>query len=84
MEDLIETVGGLPLALKLTAAQLQIYPIAEIIKEFKQAGNGIESIYRFLYWKIWNSLSDSSRKLLFTFLTLDPEGEETKLHCFNE
>jgi len=78
VEDLIETVGGLPLALKLIAAQIHLYPIAEIITEFKQAKNGVESIYRFLYWKIWNSLSESSRKLLFTFLTLNPEGEDSE------
>ncbi len=78
LEDLFRTVGGLPLALKLIAAQIQLNPIAEIIDEFKKAERGKESIYRFLYWKIWNSLSNPSRRLLFTFLTVDPEGEDSK------
>lgn len=76
--ELFKTVGGLPLALKLIAAQMQLNPVSEIINEFKKAERGKESIYRFLYWKIWNSLSDSSRRLLFTFLTADPEGEDSK------
>ena len=56
LENLFRTVGGLPLALKLVAAQVQLNPLAEIINEFKKAERGKESIYRFLYWKIWNSL----------------------------
>lgn len=78
LEDLFRTVGGLPLALKLIAAQMQLNPVAEIINEFKKAERGKESIYRFLYWKIWNSLTNTSRRLLFTFLTADPEGEDSK------
>ena len=76
MEALISTVGGLPLALKLVAAQTRLSSVAEIINEFKNAEGGKESIYRFLYWKIWHSLSNPSRRLLFTFLTADPEGED--------
>lgn len=78
LEDIFETVGGLPLAVKLIATQIHLHPITEIIKEFKQAGKGVDSIYRFLYWKIWNSLSEPARKLLFTFLTLNPEGEDSE------
>ncbi len=77
MEALIGTVGGLPLALKLIAAQTRLCSVSEILKEFKNAEGEKESIYRFLYWKIWNSLSDPSRRLLFTFLTADPEGEDS-------
>lgn len=77
LEDLFITVGGLPLALKLVAAQTRLSSVAEIIKEFKSAQGEKESIYRFLYWKIWNSLSEPSRRLLFTFLTADPEGEDS-------
>lgn len=78
MEALFRTVGGLPLALKLVAAQSRLTSVAEIIKEFKNAARDKESIYRFLYWKIWNSLDDTSRRLLFTFLTADPEGEDSR------
>lgn len=77
MEELFRTVGGLPLALKLVAAQTRLTSVAEIIQEFKNAARDKESIYRFLYWKIWNSLGDTSRRLLFTFLTADPEGEDS-------
>lgn len=78
LAEIVETVGGLPLAIKLIATQIHLYPISEIIKEFQQAGKGVDSVYRFLYWKIWNSLSEPSRKLLFTFLTLNPEGEDSE------
>jgi LuxR family glucitol operon transcriptional activator len=78
MVNLYQTVGGLPLALKLVAAQLHLSTVAEIVNEFKQAKLGKEAIYRFLYWKIWNALDDDARRLLFTFLISDPEGEDSQ------
>lgn len=58
------------------AAQLNLRPLAEILQEFKNAENGLEGFYRYIYWKIWQQLSDAARRLLLSFLSADPEGED--------
>lgn len=74
--DLYSVIGGIPLAIKLVAAQLHIRPLAEILKEFKNANRGVEDFYRYIYWKIWQDLSDPAHRLLLSFLSADPEGED--------
>lgn len=73
---LYEVVGGIPLAIKLAAAQLMLRPLHEILTSLQQADHGTDKLYRYLYWQTWNSLGDSSKRLLLTFLTADPEGED--------
>ena len=78
LEILFKTVGGLPLALKLVAAQVQLNPVAEIMNEFKRQKEEknqftVSCIGRFgILYLI--PLED----VLFTFLTADPEGEDTR------
>ncbi len=75
-DELYRVVGGLPLALKLVAAQLYLRPLSEILAGFREASVGIDNLYRYLYWQTWQSLDDSARQLLLSFLPSDPEGED--------
>lgn len=74
--DLYTVIGGLPLAIKLVAAQLFLRPLSDILKDFRQAKVSTESLYRYLYWQTWHSLGDPARRLLLSFLLSDPEGED--------
>ncbi|NTU74848.1 MAG: hypothetical protein HGA86_01865 [Anaerolineaceae bacterium] len=74
-DELYRMVGGLPLAIKLVAAQLPLRPAQAILDGFRNAKGGTEGLYRYLYWQTWQMLSDTARRLLLTFLPSDPEGE---------
>jgi len=74
--DLYQVVGGIPLAIKLAAAQLSLRPLHEIVKNLRQASMGTDQMYRYLYWQTWQALSDPSRLLLLSFLSADAEGED--------
>ncbi|MEA4906069.1 MAG: NB-ARC domain-containing protein [Anaerolineaceae bacterium] len=75
-EQLYRLVGGVPLAVKLVAAQLPLHPLAEILERFSRARAGMDELYRYLYWQTWQSLGDDARRLLLAFLPTDPEGED--------
>ncbi len=74
--QLYELVGGIPLAIKLVAAQVMIRPLDQILSGFRQAKTGMENLYRYLYWEAWQILSENARQLLLSFLASDPEGED--------
>ena len=74
--ELYELIGGVPLAIKLVAAQLQLRTLEAILDGFRQAKGSIDELYRYLYWETWQLLSDPARHLLLTFLPADPEGED--------
>ncbi len=69
-------IGGVPLAIKLVAAQLSLQPLQDILDGFRRAGQGMQDFYRYLYWQTWQSLSDPARRLLLSFLPANPEGED--------
>lgn len=72
-----QVVGGLPLALKLLAAQLGDLPLEHILEGLKVARRqGPERIYEFIYHRTWRLLSDPARHLLLTMLLVSPEGED--------
>ena len=73
--ELYELVGGVPLAIKLIAAQLQLRTLDAILIGFRQAKGNTDDLYRYLYWQTWQLLGDTARHLLLTFLPADPEGE---------
>ncbi len=74
--QLYETIGGIPLALKLAASQLTLHPLQELIESIRGACHGIDGLFHFLYRQTWQNLSDSGRRLLLTFLPANPEGED--------
>lgn len=75
-ESLYGSIGGIPLALKLAAAQLSLRPLAEILEGFRATRPGVEGLYHYLYWQTWQALDDPARRLLLSFLPADPEGED--------
>lgn len=75
-DQLYELVGGIPLAIKLVAAQVMIRPLEQILTGFRQAKAGMDNLYRYLYWEAWQLLGENTRHLLLSFLASDPEGED--------
>ncbi|PKO19107.1 MAG: hypothetical protein CVU39_00720 [Chloroflexi bacterium HGW-Chloroflexi-10] len=75
-EQLYQLVGGIPLALKLVSAQLKLRPLSVILTGFQKAQGGMDKLYRYLYWEAWQFLSERARRLMLSFLTSDPEGED--------
>ena len=73
--ELYELVGGVPLAIKLIAAQLHLRTLDTILDGFRLAKGSMDNLYRYLYWQTWQLLGDPARHLLLTFLPADPEGE---------
>ncbi|MBI5298561.1 MAG: hypothetical protein HY869_24060 [Chloroflexi bacterium] len=72
-----ETVGGLPLALKLIAAQ--IYDLSEeyALKRLSQVspGRSARALYTYIYKQTWRSLMETSRQLLLSMLLVSPSGD---------
>ena len=73
--ELYDLVGGIPLAIKLIAAQLNLRTLDTILDGFRQAKGSMDALYRYLYWQAWQLLGDPTRHLMLTFLPTDPEGE---------
>jgi hypothetical protein len=74
--SLYQLIGGLPLAIKLVAAQLHLMPLSVILDGFLNAQGSSDGLYHYLYWQTWNVLSTPARRLLLSFLPADPEGED--------
>lgn len=74
--ELYHVIGGLPLAIKLVAAQLKLHTLDEILAGFRSAQAGTDGLYRFLYWQTWHSLREPAKQLLLSFLAANPEGED--------
>ncbi len=77
VQQLYDLVGGLPLALKLVAAQLAFLPLAHVLEGLKQAdAHTPEAMYTYIYRHNWLQLGSSARDLLLTMLTISPDGED--------
>lgn len=60
-----QLTGGNPLALKLVAGLVQVFPLSEILTDFKDVESvPILEFYNFIYRRVYNSLSDDARRLL--------------------
>lgn len=60
-----QVVGGNPLALKLVVGLIKVLPLAQILRNLKQAqGESIEQLYTFIYWQAWNALSNTAQQVL--------------------
>ena len=50
---------------KLMIGLLDVLPLSVVLNEFKKAQlEDVESMYKYIYWKAWNSLSDPAKSLL--------------------
>ena len=60
-----EVAGGNPLALKLLVGQMHTLSLSRVVDALRQArGQKIEELYRFIYWRSWQLLSDEARQVL--------------------
>ena len=76
MLAIYQAIGGLPLALKLVAAQLGELPLNHILAGLVSARHkSTEQMYDFIYRHTWRLLSDTARQLLLTMLLVSPDGE---------
>ncbi len=77
LDDIFGVVGGLPLALKLIAAQLGRLPLSHILHNLQAAQSSTtEALYTFIYRHTWMLLDEPSRQLLMNMLLVSPEGED--------
>lgn len=72
MSQIYQVVGGLPLALKLLAAQLGHFPPAYLLDRL--SGLNQADIYSFIYRHSWDKLEQPARRLLTPLYDLAPEG----------
>ena len=64
-KEIYAVTGGNPLALKLVISLIDVMPLAEIFTGMTKSRQGpIEELYRHIYWKAWQSLSDRAHSLL--------------------
>lgn len=83
MAALHAVVGGMPLALKLVAAQMSHWPLAVLLENLRTAhahahAHAPEGLYTFIYRRSWLALGDPARMLLLSMLPLASDGEDVE------
>jgi hypothetical protein len=79
LDAIYEVVGGLPLALRLVAAQLNHLPLAYILDGLQSASSQAgTSLYTFIYRGAWMLLDEPARQLLTSMLLVSPNGEDAE------
>ncbi|NHZ71884.1 MAG: hypothetical protein GWP17_02210, partial [Aquificales bacterium] len=73
MGAIYRIVGGLPLALKLVAAQMSRLPLDWVLAQLWQAGQ--EDPYTYIYRQSWEMLTEPARFLLLDIMDIGPDGE---------
>ena len=77
MARLHDIIGGVPLALKLTAAQLAHLPLDEVMAGLRQADRQpSERLFSYIYRRTWQLLDDPAKALLLSLLSISPDGED--------
>ena len=60
-----EVAGGNPLALKLVVGQMHSVSLSHVVKDLRQArGRRVDELYRFIFWRSWQLLSDQAQRVL--------------------
>lgn len=75
--QIYESVGGIPLALKLLAAQLADIPLSTCLADLQDARQHQtpEAMFTYIYRRTWRLLSQSARQLLFAIHdVIAPDG----------
>jgi hypothetical protein len=74
LQQIYDTVGGNPLALKLIIGQLRFYSLPQVLAHFKSGRqvHSQEEIFDYIYLEIWENLPDDSKAVL---LALTQAGE---------
>lgn len=77
LSPIYEVVGGNPLALKLVLRLAQVQPLPSLLSDLRHSGPGaVEEMYRHIYQKAWDVLSEPARQVLLAVL-LAAEGGAT-------
>ncbi len=77
LAEIYRMVGGLPLALKLLAAQMCKLPVAQVLHGLQSSQRlASETLYRYIYQRTWSLLNDPARSLLLSMLDISPDGED--------
>lgn len=72
---LYDVAGGNPLALKLLLGQLQSLSLSQVVNNLYEArGKPVEELYRFIYRRSWQLLTDEARKTLAVMPLLAETG----------
>lgn len=75
LDHIYEIVGGVPLALKLVAAQAAVLPVDRCLEGLRAAERQPERLFNFIYRHTWRLLDESARRLLFAVHdAIAPEG----------
>jgi hypothetical protein len=73
--QIYEVAGGNPLALKLLVGQMHTLSLSQVADDLRQAqGRRVEQLYRFIYWRSWQLLSDEARRVLTMMPLLAESG----------
>lgn len=65
LQAIYEVTGGNPLALKLVAGLAAVLPLPQILDSLASSRPGpIEEMYRDIYWRSWQMLSEEGQRLL--------------------
>lgn len=74
---IVETVGGVPLALKLVVGQLYLLPLPQVLDNLRQArGHTIGEMYRYVYWQSWNQLDADGQEALLCMPNFAQSGAD--------
>ncbi len=76
LQPIYDVIGGLPLALKLVAAQLGHLPLTSVLDNLRQAKRTPGNLYTYIYQRTWELLDDAARGLLLDMLDISPDGED--------
>jgi len=76
-EPVYRAVGGLPLALKLTAAQAASLSLAVVLAGLRSASfQSQQALFDYIYHATWRLLSEPAKALLLSMLAVSPDGED--------
>lgn len=77
MRALHDIIGGVPLALKLTAAQLVHLPFHDVLAGLQKATRQTsEQLFAYIYRRSWQLLDKPAKALLLSLLSISPDGED--------
>jgi len=81
ISTLYQTIGGIPLVLKLAAAQFGFLPAEEILNRLRSGEANAQNMYTYIYRQAWLLLDDTAKNLLLSMLLVSPEGEDRQWIC---
>ena len=77
IEPIYAAIGGLPLALKLVAAQLSRLPLDTVLADLRAGERRLhDHLYTYIYYHTWQLLDPPAQHLLLAMLAIAPEGED--------